>query len=288
MTGRGPFADLYPQADFHRDFLYTPIPTTERHPLKEERGLLKGRRELFSSSRVLSDKTADPDFQPQGPGRFLECLAGLYMLAKAKNTSRTTVPVTLSTIVAQMWQHCSHVFRSSRAKDTHPRVTHSTLGTRVWSNSKAIRSAILAPKILDKIRGTFGPGPLVRPIASTPARHTQGQPGRTGCCRRCGAEPAGTGRYRRPFHCPPCWAHVPHDALGNWMPAQLWNCRLLLKILCVGHKRLQPDQEQQLARSRRRCAVACRPFTSPPWPQICASHPQYSKFQLLGKRNSAP
>lgn len=159
-----------------------------------------------------------PDFQPQGPGRFLECLAGLYLLTKAKNTSRTTVPVTLSTIIAQMWQHCSHVFRSSRAKDTHPRVTHSTLGTRVWSNSKAIRSAILALKILDKIRGTFGPGPLVRPIASTPARHTQGhrgQPGRTGCCRRCGAEPAGTGRYRRPFHCPPCWAHVPHDALGN-------------------------------------------------------------------------
>lgn len=68
MTGRGPFADLYPQADSHRDFLYTPpIPTTERHPLKEERdlfnkerGLFKGRRELFSSSRVLSDKTADP------------------------------------------------------------------------------------------------------------------------------------------------------------------------------------------------------------------------------------
>lgn len=86
--------------------------------------------------------------------------------------------------------------------DTHPRVTHSTFETRVWSNPQA---ANLALKILDKIRGTFGPGPLVRPIASTPARHTQGhrgQPGRTGCCRRCGAEPAGTGRYRRPFHCP--------------------------------------------------------------------------------------
>lgn len=169
--------------------------------------------------------------------------------------------------------------------------TLSTLETRVRSNPQASRPAILPPsrsRFSTKKRGNVPSWFFVRPIASTPVLPRQrGTHWGTGGSRDEAAVVADAGPNRRAldaptFRCP--MSHVPHAALENWMLAQLWNRRLLLKILCVGHRRLQPDQGQQNSWPPRRWwVVACRPFTSPPWPQILH---RITKIQTARKREA--
>lgn len=80
-------------------------------------------------------------------------------------------------------------------------------------------------------------------------------------------------------------SHVPHAALENWMLAQLWNRRLLLKIDFVRWPQTTPTGSRTTNSwpPRRWWVVACRPFTSPPWPQILH---RITKIQTARRREA--